>query len=376
MGAHKVNVEYLIELARDRSVKSRNELATVIKDLFQDENTVLSDREKDLMFKVIETLFQEVEVSIRQSLSEQLANLDDLPESLAIYLASDKIQIAYPILTRSCVLKDTDLIKIIRQRTKEHHLAITLRKEISESVSDALVETGEEDVIVSLLYNKNSKISNSTMAYLVEQASRVDTFQDPLVHRDDLDAELAEKLYAWVSEALRQDIAAKFDLPNDLLLKFNSAEEINPAAKKDGLKKADSTATLDLVDQLKSKGMISVEVLVAALNQGEISLFFGLFSEMTKLSSEFIKDVVFDGTGEEIAVACKVIGVTEIQFLNILKKTRKQHAPGQADLNQERVNKLLTFYRTMLPQNAVKAIDTWKLHFGSIETENQNARHE
>ena len=36
MDAHKNNIEYLIELARDRSVHSQNELVTVIKDLFQD----------------------------------------------------------------------------------------------------------------------------------------------------------------------------------------------------------------------------------------------------------------------------------------------------------------------------------------------------
>ena len=36
MDAHKNNIECLIELARDRSVHSQNELATVIKDLFQD----------------------------------------------------------------------------------------------------------------------------------------------------------------------------------------------------------------------------------------------------------------------------------------------------------------------------------------------------
>jgi len=356
------NIEYLLHLAEDRSAESRNELVTIIKDLFENKSGVLSDREKNLMFKIIETLFHEVEVSIRRDLSEQLAERNDVPQDLITYLANDNIAVASPVLSHSELLRDEDLIKIIHQRTEEYHMAITLRREISEDISDALVETGHEDVIVSLLNNKNSRISRSTMEYLVEQSKRLDTFQDPLVHRDDLGEELAIKLFGWVSDALRQDISSKFDLPQDILDTYLAAPDNQNADRSRHLEKMQPNATMDLVLQLKAKDMLTPDVLVAALNQGEIALFVGVFAEMTGLDLEFTKTIVFDGNGEEIAVACKAIGVSEMQFLTVLRKTRRRLAPCRADLSPNQINKVLTFFRTMDLGNSLKALAAWEAH--------------
>ncbi len=48
-------------------------------------------------------------------------------------------------------------------------LAVTMGQSVSEKVSDELVETNREPVIISLLKNTNAKISANTMEYLVEQ---------------------------------------------------------------------------------------------------------------------------------------------------------------------------------------------------------------
>jgi uncharacterized protein (DUF2336 family) len=58
---------------------------------------------------------------------------------------------------------------VIKLRTEEHMLAVTMRQSVSEKVSDELVETNREPVIISLLKNTNAKISANTMEYLVEQ---------------------------------------------------------------------------------------------------------------------------------------------------------------------------------------------------------------
>ena len=37
------------------------------------------------------------------------------------------------------------------------------------------------------------------MEYLVEQSKRVDTYQNPLLKRPDLEPDLAKRMYLWVS---------------------------------------------------------------------------------------------------------------------------------------------------------------------------------
>ncbi len=353
------NVEFLQQLAMERSEESRNKLVAVIKDLLEDRNDFLTDREKNLMFKIIETLIGEIEVSLRVELSRQLATHKDVPQQLLSYLANDDISVAYPVLTQCDLINDRELISVIRNRTEEYQLAITIRRNISEEISEALVETGNEDVILNLLKNKDCKIKESTMNYLVEQSKRYDTFQDPLVHHHELKQHMAEKLFTWVSGALRKDIISKFDLPPDLIKKFMDTP--NPQSLEDINDHTEDLpeATKSLIKQLKDQDLISTDVMISALNQGEIPLFLGLFVELTKLNLAFSKDIIFDGNGEEIAVACIAIDATEFQFLTIYKKTRKKDGLNREIASQDRDNKLLTFFRTMERENAIKAIATW-----------------
>jgi uncharacterized protein (DUF2336 family) len=354
------NITHLLRLAQDRSEESTAELVTMITDLFENESDILTDREKNLMYNIIETLFHEVEVSIRRDLSQQLADRDDVPHELIMYLANDKIQVAEPVLSKCELLQDTDLIKIIHQRTEEYHMAITLRRDISEDVSDALVETGSEEVIVSLLNNKNSNISQSTMDYLVEQSERVDTFQEPLIHHRDLNSEMAERLYGWVSDALRQDISSKFDLPTEVISKFFNKGKWKSVESAHRQKEAIPDATRRLIEQLKSQEMITADVLIAALSQGEIPLFIGLFSEMTQLDMALSKDIIFDGNEKEVAVACKAFDATELQFVTILKKARKLASSSEKGVVSPKiVNETATFYRTVSREEAIKAVGSW-----------------
>ena len=151
-------------------------------------------------------------MSVRRTLAERLAMLPSAPRDLIVELANDQIEVAHPILMGSNVLHDTDLIEIIHQRTLEHQLAIAMRKNINELVTDALVESGNEDVIKVMLENPSARISRATMEYLVEQSKRVDTYQNPLLKRPDLEPQLAKRMYLWVSAALRTHIVTKFNI--------------------------------------------------------------------------------------------------------------------------------------------------------------------
>jgi uncharacterized protein (DUF2336 family) len=95
-------------------------------------------------------------MTVRQTISAQLATFKETPPELAAMLANDEIEVAYPILTQSEVLQDAQLIETIRNRTLEHQMAIAIRHTVPVVVSDALVETGDEDIIRTLLENSGA----------------------------------------------------------------------------------------------------------------------------------------------------------------------------------------------------------------------------
>ncbi|MCZ6467454.1 MAG: DUF2336 domain-containing protein, partial [Alphaproteobacteria bacterium] len=149
----RINSEYLYGLARDKSVAGRMALAETISDLFLQRGCTLTERERILMFSILRQMIHDAEMSVRRVVSAQLAERDDAPRDLVQRLANDEIEVAYPILTKSTVLHDTDLIEVIQQRTLEHQMAIAIRQSVSEAVSGALVQTGNENVIGTLLEN-------------------------------------------------------------------------------------------------------------------------------------------------------------------------------------------------------------------------------
>lgn len=355
----KFDAEFLMSLARQKSAESRSELTNVIIDLFDNQSSVLNERQRAQMYGILETVINDIEVSVRQAVAGRLALMDDVPRNLVSQLANDEINVAFPILSKSGLLRDADLIEVIKLRTEEHMLAITMRKFVSEHVSDAIVETGREPVIISLLKNANARISTNTMEYLVEQSRRVDSFQEPILSRDELAPHLAKKMFLWVSAALRQHIISQFNLDKstvDELLEQATAEEIAATGQTQKKKVA------ELADALREEGLVTVEMLTTALREGEVPLFVALFAQVSKLREHLIQRLVFEQGGEGLAIACRGIGMSEKEFLELYEYCHLAKA-GTKEEVEAQIPSLRAFYSNTPRKAAVDVLKMW--HRGS-----------
>lgn len=113
-------LEKLLLLAKNKSSEGRARLVENITDLFLSNEGRLSEHERALMSDILGKLVGQVEADIRKELASSLAITGtELPDIVKM-LASDEIEIARPLLEKSALLKDPDLIEIIRMRTDEH----------------------------------------------------------------------------------------------------------------------------------------------------------------------------------------------------------------------------------------------------------------
>ena len=361
-----VDVDYLMQLARSKSTAARGELAATINDLFLGKHDVLSDAERTLMTDILRHLIHDVEMSVRRDLAERLAQNPMAPRDLIKSLANDDIEVAHPILSRSQVLHNMDLIEIVHHRTLEHQLAIAMREGVPEDVADALVGTGQRNVIATLLENPSAKISRTTMEYLVEQSRRIDRFQNPLVARPDLGPDLAKKMYWWVSAALRQHIVENFSVdPTDI---DNTIE----SAVTDALRKADiydptKTKPFELADRLAEISAITPRLLIEALRQGEVNLFEALFVKLTGIRLTLARRVLFEPGGEGLGVACKAAGIERRDFATIFVLSRRAH-PGKTPLESAELTKVLEFYDKLDPATAQSVLQRWRRDPGYLDS--------
>jgi uncharacterized protein (DUF2336 family) len=348
---------YLVRLARDRSDAGRRAFADALSDVFLSNGGDLTNQERSMMYDILHRVVHDIEVSLRQEVSRHLADQVDLPHDLAKNLASDEIEVAYPILTLSKVLLDSDLVEIARNRTVEHQVAIAQRKEISEAVSDELVKMGNENVVCALLKNPNARITSATMEYLVEESRRVNSFQEPILRRSDLEPALAERMVMWVSAALRQYILDNFQVDETVIddaLEATALEIIRAGPPEPEERKARRLAAV-----IEEEGEIDPDMMISVLRDGEMRLFVAMFARYAGLSESLVMDILFQAGGEGLAVACRANGMGKAYFATIYALVRSTRAVEEKEFQRE-MRAALTLYERMDEDSAKKVISRWR----------------
>jgi uncharacterized protein (DUF2336 family) len=360
MAATSEDVTYLLRLARDKSIDSRKQLVAIVSDLFFDKGTALTAHERALMTDILKKLINDVAVPVRKALADRLSLVPSAPHDVIVALANDHIDVAKPILMRSEALLDVDLIEIIRHRSLEHQLAIAMRRNLSEQVSDALIDTGSPDVIRTLLENPDARIAEATMCYLVDQARRVDSFQEPLLRRHDLPPSMARKLYFWVSAALRQHILENFEID------VTTLDDAVEGAVQDAVvgitappdpREPDKSAAL--ARRLGEARQITPRLLVQTLRQAEIALFEALFAEMSGLRLRLIRRLIFEPGGEGLAVCCRALEIDKPTFATIFLLSRRAR-PSERSMDPRELSRVLSFFEHVRPEAARTVLARWR----------------
>ena len=83
-----------------------------------------------LLDNVFMALVVEAERDIRKQLAERLSSADWAPKALVNVLALDEIDIARPIIAKSPLLQDQDLIRLLIEATIEHQIEVARRPEL------------------------------------------------------------------------------------------------------------------------------------------------------------------------------------------------------------------------------------------------------
>ncbi|WP_417462019.1 DUF2336 domain-containing protein [Kordiimonas sp.] len=351
-------LQELLLLARNKSSEGRARLVENITDLFLSDDGRLSEHERALMSDILGKLVSQVETDIRKELSSSLSLSGvELPE-IAKMLANDDIEIARPLLERSALLKDPDLIEIIRMRTDEHRMAIAMREDVSEQVSNALVEYGSEDVIETLLNNHDTQISKRAMEYLVAESRRVDRFQEPLLQRSDLPGDLAYRMYWWVSAALRKRILSDY--------------EVDPMLFEQAVRRAASTVLVDqgdeqsayvraqkLVRRMVENGELTIQFLVNSLRQQRVAVFVAGLAELGGVNFRTAWRIFTDKGGESFAILAKAVGIDRNQFTNIYLLV-VQAREGGAAKSPGVLKDILALFDATSEANAKGALQVWQ----------------
>jgi uncharacterized protein (DUF2336 family) len=321
------SADELLALARAREDAARSRLADALGDLIDGRGGRLSDREWWWMTSIIRAILREVEMPVRRRLALSVSRLDGVPRALVRQLANEEIEIALPILQRSRLLADQDLVEVVLNRTREHAVAVARREDLSERVSDVLVDRGDPVAILALLRNPSAALSRHAVDYLAEQSRRVGEFQEPLLDRKELPRRLAVRMFAWVSASLQTVIRRRWNL-EDPEVETALADAVEESRLRFEQSLDGPTAAARFAAALDAARAGGLPAAVALLEQGHVALFMEILQRATGVRPVLLRRLVHEESGECLAILLRAVAVAPQDVARVFMLTRGEPLSG------------------------------------------------
>lgn len=351
----------LLALAREPSSDRRRELLRQVTDVFLGPAAPAEPAAAELYGEVASRLAADLDEAIRAELSARLAHEARAPLRLVSDLAhDDAIAVAGPVLRHSPVLDEAALLSVARTKGQDHLRAVSSRPALPQSVSDVVVERGDDDTVVVLLQNSHAVLSRAAAETITERADAAPALHAPLVARRDLPPDLLNALYFAVESRLRYEILARnAEMAPAELDAALAAGRARLAGRSEPSQPCDYAAAAASARRLRDAGPITPAALAGLLRKGDRAVVEVLLAETLDVDFSVVRRIFDHGDLDALALLCRAAGFDRALFLTfavaILQRDSDPMGRARAyarlyeDLTPEAANRTLRFWRTRLP---------------------------
>ena len=271
---------------------------------------------------------------VRRALAEALADSPDAPHHLVAALAFDQLAVSAPVLRRSPVLQDHDLVELIGEGVAQTQMLIAGRSRISPPVAAALIEIAPPEVCELLLANPGADILSFSFARLAERHAGDAALRAAMLERDDLPAQVRQGLTLALAEALLgSDMFKAFVLPER---GQKMVRDCCDQATVDLAGRCSGEERRALIVHLDCTGHLTAGLMLRALLHGNAGFFEDALAFLADLPPRRAARLAGGGQGAGFKAVYEKAGLPEAQFsafATVLSQTRAALARGE-DLTQ------------------------------------------
>ena len=229
---------------------------------------------------------------VRRALAEVFASAQKAPRVVVHALAADQPEVALPVLARSPLLSEDDLVDLIATGHPEAQMAIAGRAMLARPLAAAIAEVGSAQACLALLENPDADIAPFSIDRIVERFGHLAAIREPLVARDDLPMATRQALLAKLSQTLAGFVAGR---------QWMGSEHAEYAAR-EACEKATVALAAEtpyeevgaLVQHLRASGQLTAGMILRALLSGNVVLFEEALAELSGLSLDRVTSYIHD----------------------------------------------------------------------------------
>ena len=345
----------LIELSAQPSSERRRTLLREVTDLFMASDAAAQVQGSGAFDAVMETLSADLEAEVRAELAARLAPVPTAPRGTLRRLANDHIDVAAPVLRQSPALTEDDLLGVIRARGQAHMQLVSQRRDLSESLSDAIVERGDDATLDILLRNADAPLSRRSAEAVVDRAHSNPALHDAVVARATLPPDLLNEMYFVVEQRLRQKIAARNATLDPAALEAALAAGRTRVASRDGALPPDYAEAAAHVQAVTAQGRDIGPILPTYLRAGERTRFLAALSLLADVEFGTVSRVVERRELDALAILCKSADLDRALFLTLAVLIDE---PGKGLARAEEYGRL---YAGLSKDTAQRTLRFWRM---------------
>jgi len=312
-----------------------------ITDLFLSDANRLNEAQVGVFDEILTHLARRIEERVLAQISLKFAPVRNAPRNMISLLANDdNIAVAGPVLAQSDRIADNDLIEIAKSKSQTHLLAIAIRAQLSEEITDILIERGDRRVVRKLARNAGARFSPDGYKNIVGRADGDDELSENLGLRIDIPLPLLKQLLMRATNLVRSRLLAAADPEKQQQIQeamMSVAEELGLGA----FGYRDLAAAEDIVKRLNREGKLNERVLQGFAQQkkfDEVSATLALFCGAPV---DFIATLLQDDHHVGLMVACKAARLGWPTAAAILEAGFSEHRVSGAALEESEKSYLL-----------------------------------
>ncbi|HYJ31476.1 MAG TPA: DUF2336 domain-containing protein [Allosphingosinicella sp.] len=287
------------DAARLLLAAARERFSVAATELLLPERIRLSEWQRLTAASLLARLVASIEDQLRAALAEHFRDHDALHAALS----SAHVAIALPVLERAAVLGDAELGTILVRRVEEHRFW------------KAYAATEGTEYLLELMRDPDSGIAADAMDLVTARSRRFDRFQEPVMGRVELPADLQHRLVWLVAAALRHYIVqqhgvAAVDGP------IEQAASALLSAYDEG--DAFEARAMRLARRLDRDGRLDGALLARLLGEGSLPLFIAGAAARSSLDYSAAWEILSDPRGRGPALLLRAAGVARDDAAAIL----------------------------------------------------------
>jgi uncharacterized protein (DUF2336 family) len=229
---------------------------------------------------------------VRRALAEVFASSQKAPQVVVDALATDQPEVAVPVLSRSPLLLEDDLVDLIATGHPETQTAIATRALLSRPLAAALAEVGCAEACLTVLENTAADIAPFSIDRIVERFGHLAPIRENLTERYDLPMATRQALLSKLSQTLAGFVASRHWLGSE-----HAEYAAKEACEKATVALAAETPYEEvgaLMQHLRQSGQLTAGMILRALLSGNVVLFEEAVAELSGVPIDRVTSYIHD----------------------------------------------------------------------------------